>query len=164
MNTKTQAQITVEYERTLEDIIEFNLFHRANSPGLRRRELVTEVVVALLVFIGSLTAGYMLNFDKRVITGFSFVLALLLSFLPFFIFPYVNRADLIQQLRKLTKEGDNRAILGRQTISLTPDNIVVKAQRLESKCMWDSIDKIAQNDKYIFIYISSINDSTSARC
>lgn len=157
MNTKTQEQITIEYERTVEDIIEFNLFHMSHSPSIRRQALFVQVVVALLVFIVSLAIGYSLNLGQRVLTYFDYVLFLVLSTASFFMFPYLNRAEIIRGFRKATNDGDNKAILGHQTVSLTPDHIFVKTQGTESKYTWASINKIAQNDKYIFLYISSIN-------
>ena len=157
MNIRTEDQITVEYERTIEDIIEFNLFHMKNSPSLRRQALVTQVAAALLAVIVSLSMGYLLGLDKKAGTGFLYILTLVLSIASFFIVPYLSRAEVINGFRKATKEGDNKAILGYQTMSLTPDNIFVKTQIGESKYTWASIDKIAQNDQFIFVYISSIN-------
>jgi len=157
MNIKTEDQITVEYERTIEDLIEFNLFHMRNSPSLRRQALVTQLGAMLLAAIISLAMGYLLGLDKKAGTGFLYILTLVLSIVAFFIVPYLNRSEVINGIRKATKEGDNKAILGHQTISLTPDNIFVKSPVGESKYTWASIDKIAQNDQFIFVYISSIN-------
>ena len=157
MNTKTQKPITVEFERTVEDTIEFNVFHMSHSPSIRQRALFAQIIVAVLVFIVSLAVGYLLNPDKRALTYFDYALFLVLSVASFFIFPYLNKAEVIQGLRKVTKEGDNKAILGHQTISLTPEHLFVKTPGSESKYAWASIDKIVQNGKYIFLYISSIS-------
>jgi hypothetical protein len=91
------------------------------------------------------------------LTYFDYELFLVLSVASFFIFPYLNKAEVIRGLRKATTEGDNKALLGHQTISLSPDNILVKTQSSESKYTWASINKIVQSDKYIFLYISSIS-------
>lgn len=157
MNTKTQKPITVEFERTVEDTIEFNVFHMSHSPSIRQRALFAQIIVAVLVFIVSLAVGYLLNLDKRALTYFDYALFLVLSVASFFIFPYLNKAEVIRGLHKATKEGDNKAILGHQTISLTPEHLFVKTPGSESKYTWASIDKIVQNDKYIFLYISSIS-------
>ncbi|MHB8855270.1 MAG: YcxB family protein [Bellilinea sp.] len=157
MNTKTQKPITVEFERTVEDTIEFNVFHMSHSPSIRQRALFAQIIVAVLVFIVSLAVRYLLNLDKRALTYFDYALFLVLSVASFFIFPYLNKAEVIRGLHKATKEGDNKAILGHQTISLSPDHIIVKTQSSESKYTWDSIDKVVQSDKYIFVYISSIS-------
>ncbi len=157
MNTKTQNPVTVEFERTVEDIIEFNLFHMSHSPSIRRQALFAQIAVAVLVFIVSLAVGSLLNLDKRTLTYFDYELFLVLSVASFFIFPYLNKAEVIRGLRKATTEGDNKALLGHQTISLSPDHILVKTQNSESKYTWASINKIVQSDKYIFLYISSIS-------
>ena len=157
MNIRTEDQITIEFERTIEDIIEFNLFHMKNSPSIRRQALITQVAAAALAVMVSLSTGYLLGIDKKAGTGFLYVLTLVLSIAAFFVVPFLSRAEVINGFRKATKEGDNKAILGNQTISLTPDNIFVKTPAGESKYTWAVIDKIVQNDKYIFLYISSIN-------
>jgi hypothetical protein len=79
MNIRTLDQITVEYERTIEDIIEFNLFHMKNSPSLRRQALVTQVAAAFLAVVVSLSMGYLLGLDKKAGTGFLYILTLVLS-------------------------------------------------------------------------------------
>ena len=140
MDYQTQNHVTVEYERTIEDIIEFNLFHMSHSPSIRRRTLTTQIIVALFVFIVGLAIGYIFSPETRVLTIFDYVAALIGSVTSFSVVPYLNRLEVIRGLRKASSEGDNSAILGHQTITLTPENISIKTQGAESKFNWSSIE------------------------
>jgi len=157
MDYQTQNHMTVEYERTIEDIIEFNLFHMSHSPSIRRRTLITQIIVALFGFIGVLAFAYIFIREARVLTYFDYIGALIGSVVGIAVIPYLNRVEVIRGLRKASSEGDNSAILGHQTITLTSESISIKTQGTESKFNWSSIVRIMQNDKYVFLYISSIN-------
>ena len=157
MHYKTQNHMTVEYERTIEDIIEFNLFHMSNSPSIRGQTLISQIIVLLLIFIGSLAIAPFFHPETRVLSYFDYIVAFVVSIVGFFVVPHFNRAEVRRAYRKASREGDNKAILGLQTISLTPENVFIKTQGGESKYNWSSVDKVTQNDKYIFLYISSIN-------
>lgn len=39
--------MNVEYERTVGDIIAFNLFHLAHSPSIKRQRLAMQIMTAL---------------------------------------------------------------------------------------------------------------------
>ncbi len=157
MDNNTPNQMIVEYERTVEDIIEFNLFHMSHSPSIRKQTLITQIIVAVLVFIGSLVIGYLFHQETKALTSFDYIVALVVSISCFYAVPPFNRAEVRRGFRKATSEGDNKAILGRHTVSLTKDNIFIKTQVGESKYIWSSINKVMQNDKYVFLYVSSIN-------
>ena len=55
----------VEYERTLEDLVEFNLFHITHSPSLQRQILLWRVFFALLTTFLSLGVIYLFDSDRR---------------------------------------------------------------------------------------------------
>jgi len=157
MDNNTLGQITIEYERTIDEITEFNLFHMSHSPSARQQILIAQIFVASLVFLVSLAVFYLLHQENKVLPSFKYIVALVASVVCFFAYPAFHRSEVIREFRKATREGDNRSILGHHTITLTQENIFIKAPGGASTYTWSSINKVAQNDKYVFLYVSSIN-------
>lgn len=148
--------IVIEHERTVEDLIEFSLFHVAHSPSFQRQILSWQIAMALLTTILSLSVNYLL-YRQFAFTPIPFIVSILAGALVFFIYPYLNRKSMIGRLKQMLSEGNNKTMLGNQVITTSPEGIFCKSQAGESKLNWSSIDKVMQNEKYIFLYISSTN-------
>jgi hypothetical protein len=146
----------VEYERTLEDLVEFNLFHIAHSPSLQRQILLWRIFFALLTTFLSLGVIYLFDSDKN-LTSFAYIISIIGGIVIFFMYPSLNRTNIIRRTRKLLSEGDNRAIIGHQTITVLPEGLFCKTSAGESRLNWIAIDKIVQNDDYIFLYTGAVN-------
>ena len=144
----------ITFERTQEDLIEFNLFHISHSPTIRRQVLLTQIVMGVLIFVGS-TSAIFLRLGYLSLSIFIFVAVV--SILGSFVYPYIYRRSAISQAQKLLKEGSNKSLLGYHEISLSSDGIIAKTLAGESKLNWASVEKVIENDKYIFIYIGAIN-------
>lgn len=144
----------IEFERTQEDFLEFNLFHISHSPTIRRQVLLNQVAMGVLIFVGSiggifLSVGYL--------PTSIYIVAPVVSILASFAYPYIYRRSVIRQAQKLLKEGSNKSLLGHHEISLSSDGIFYKSLAGETKLNWQSVEKVLQNDKYIFMYIGAIN-------
>ncbi len=146
----------VEYERTLEDLVEFNLFHIAHSPSLQRQILLTRVFISLLIFFLTLGASYLLAGTLKPLAYISSI-SIIGSAIFFVIYPSINRSSCIRRTRKLLSEDDNNAILGRQIITASSEGLFCETDAGESKLNWSSIAKVVQNDDYIFLYIGAVN-------
>ena len=144
----------IEFERTLEDMIEFNLFHVDNSPSLRRQIFLTRVVLSLLVFLTVLLISYNF-FHDRPLTSSDYIGGVLGGVFLFVLYPYINRYSYVRRLKKLYSEGDNKAILGKHKINVSKDDLMAVTPAGESKIKWSSINKIMKNEKFIFLYISA---------
>jgi hypothetical protein len=146
--------MNVEYERTFDDLIEFNLYHIAHSPSLRKQILMTRVFYFLLMTITSGSVVYLVGRESNPLP---YILCILAGVVTFIVYPVFERRSMTGRLKKVLAEGDNKAILGPQMISLTPEGLFCKTPASEEKLNWSIIDKVAQNEKYIFLYISSTN-------
>lgn len=146
--------MNIEYELTHNDIIEFNLFHMSHSPNMRRQTLYTRALLSLLVIIMIFSSLY---FVLRISMLISFIGCTFGGVFYFFIYPFVHEESVIRYLKKMLSEGDNKTVLGHRIISLFPDGIFFKSQTEESKLNWSAIDKVVQNEKFIFLYTSSTN-------
>ncbi len=146
--------MNIDYERTIDDIIEANLFHASHSPSIKKQLLFARIVITVFIILTALTVSYI---EENRFTLFSLILSIFAGVLIFALYPRMNHKASIRRLKKLLNEGNNKAMLGHQIISLTPECIYSKTQAGESKINWLTINKVMQNDKYVFLYTSSIN-------
>ena len=144
----------VNYERTIEDLVEFRLFHVTHSPSFRRLMLFGRIATSLLIIIVGLGIFSLFN---GALALWNYVFALLFGVIVFVLLPTRLRARLKQNTRKMLAEGDNRAVLGPQSLTASPEGLLLESRAGESKFRWSSIVKIAQNDDYIFLYIGAAN-------
>jgi len=140
----------IEFERTEEDYVKFNLHHISNSPSIKRQILWTQIILAVFPFASIYIATDYFSF-------FDFLIALIIAGVFSFSYPFFYRSYMKWQTRKFLKEGNNKSLLGRNTIELTPEGILGKSLAGESKINWPSVDKVRQNDETIFIYIGAVN-------
>ena len=140
----------IQFERTEEDFVEFNLFHISNSPSIKKQILWTRIIMAIMPFV------FLFVFYKN-ISITDYLIATIIALVFVFSYPSIYRSSSKSQTRKFLKEGNNKSLLGHNTIELTPEGILGKSLSGESKINWSSVDKIRQNDEFIFIYIGTIN-------
>jgi hypothetical protein len=147
-----EGNVEIEFERTLDDLVEFNLFHMQHSPSTQRQMLITRIFEAISTMLLSLGLIYvvfqMLSFN-------SFLISITWGIVIFALYPFLSRINLVRRLRKLYNEGDNKAIFGHQSLTLSPEGIMSKNHATETKYNWMSIKKVAQNEKYIFLYTAA---------
>ena len=151
----------IEFERTLEDLIEFNLFSVDNSPSLRRQLLLQRVVISLLIFVTIPLVIY--TTGNRHLEIFDYIISAIAGGFVLFIYPSIYRFDYIRRLKKLYSEGDNKAILGKHKYVVSQDGLTATTPAGESKINWSSINKIMENEKYIFLYIGAASAITVPR-
>jgi len=148
--------MVVEYERTLDDLIWFNQFHIAHSPSIKRQILLWRISFSLLTVFLSLGVMYLISRNKP-LSYLAYTISVIGGFFIFLIYPSLNRSSIIRRTRKLLSEGDNKPILGHQTITVLPEGLFCKTYSGESRLNWSSIHKIEGDKTYIFLYISAIN-------
>jgi hypothetical protein len=146
--------MNIEFERTIQDVIDFNLFHMAHSPSIKRQLLLMQVLTGLLVIPLSLGILYL---AYHTINAFMVIVSILGGALAFVLYPQSNRKSTINRIKKMLSEGNNNALLGHQVVTLSPEGIFVKNQSAESKINWSTVDKVSENDKHVYLYTSSIN-------
>jgi ABC-type nickel/cobalt efflux system permease component RcnA len=142
----------VEYELTRDDLYAFQWRAGYTSSRARRDRLKVylSLLSALLVFFvfPGLIGG----------EGFSFsnvnliVFALSFTIMAVFAWWYLRRALRRAIIGQLNEEKPGRGQLGRHKIRLTETEIVETTDVGESRTNWVGVDRIEQNDDYIFVY------------
>jgi hypothetical protein len=152
LRLRRTGEMEIEFERSSDDLIEFALFHAAHSPSVRRQLFLEQITCALLIFF--LAAGHASIFTHEVMP-LPVIFGLLGGGLGYFVFPPINRSFTVHRIRSLAKEGDSSATLGHLSVALFPEGIFSITRAGESRLDWSAIKRLAQNDRYLFIYLSA---------
>jgi hypothetical protein len=142
----------VEYELTRDDIYAFQWRANYTSPSARRARLKAYVYVFL-----ALLALWLL---PAIISGDGFdisIMSLMLFAVPFLIMVFFGWIFLKWQMRRailklVQEEKPDQGQLGSHKISLTETQLVETTHVGQSLTKWAGVDRVEQNDDYIFIY------------
>ena len=55
----------------------------------------------------------------------------------------------------MQKEGANKAIWGKHNITINDQELAETTEVGESRCRWSGVERVAENEDYIFIYVST---------
>ena len=142
--------MNLEFERTEEDLVEFNLFHYDNSPSIRKQVFAVQILLTILIF-GAVASTFV-----RYAPISSLILGGIFGGLTYIVVPYMYKRSIVKQVRKMLKEGSNISLLGHHEMRLSSDGINYKMVASETKLNWSSVERVVENDKYIYMYIGSM--------
>ncbi|HEY5982276.1 MAG TPA: YcxB family protein [Anaerolineales bacterium] len=142
----------IKFDRTIDNLLDFNLYHMAHSPGERRQWLGARVITTMLT---TLFAVILSMWGTTSLQPLYLVPAALAGLVVFLIFPAVARWSASGRIRRILKEGDNDSIFGPQTISFSAEGIFAKNRSGESRFNWSAVKKFSENDRHFFLYTSS---------
>jgi YcxB-like protein len=130
--------------------------------------LITRIILMLLVVFIPLAAIFLVFGQGKYFTNFTApiatIVACLVAGIIFFIrYPSYRRSEIINHIKKSFSESENEGFLGEQKFDVSMQGMLYTGRTSESKINWSAIHKVAQNDKYIFLYTSSINAITIPR-
>ncbi len=145
--------IKVSYETKLEDLVAFNEYHARHSPSIRR---LLQLFVGAICVLTALALFVMYRQDDglRGISVFvTTVPVLMVVTLTLLLFPRALRS----MVRRQFSEGTNRSIIGPRTLVLTDQGLSEQSSAGELQTKWQSVERVASNDRYLFIYLSSVS-------
>lgn len=150
--------MTLHYEFTFDDWVEFNRYHLRHSPAHQRMRLIVRLIFipVALVFAGL----QWMHGDE--------VLSLLIAFaivavLWFFLYPILFDRRVLRSLKRILNEGNNKGLLGPHTFTTSTDGYRVIYPGGEAFHKWSSVEKLASTEAYIFIYVSSLQATVIPR-
>jgi len=101
--------MNIEFECTIDDVIDFNLFHNAHSSSIQQQLVGAQIFIGILatslVFGITYIAYHKLNIPMSII-------GILVGVLASILYPQVNRKATIRRVKKLLAEGDNKTCWG----------------------------------------------------
>jgi len=142
----------IEYEITMDDLLNFNLYHLGQSSILRRFRIIVQFLVpAILILILMLTV---------LTDNFSIILTLVcvvVSVYCLFFYPSDYPKHLKKATRKVCRERINKTATCKHKLSLTPDGITEITVWRKGWVHWKVIEKVVSTDDYVFIYNSAVS-------
>lgn len=145
----------VRFDVRVEDVIAFNVFHTANSKSRRRLMLLMRLAVPVAAVVTNYWwLAWAANHPSESLPGL--IVLALPAVLWYFGLPYFFRLMIAWLIPRSLAEGSNPTMLGEHEMSLDGDRLVVRSKFLESRLDLRAIVRIVQNERYSFVYISSV--------
>lgn len=142
----------IEFDRSMDDVVAFNLYALEHSAFSRREVLTQRVLVSVLAAaIGggfNFMAPHLFNW---VVLGAAAVSGLVV----FLVFPWFMRRSTVGRLRGLLAEGSYENMLGHQSLSIAPGGIFVRNKTGESTVLWSAVRQVSEGEKHLFLFITS---------
>ena len=138
--------ICVAYTNTVEDMVAFNMHHLAHSPASRRIRFWSTWGIALVIVLIGAVASLVQGSSHSLVLVCAWAAVYLAFTIPYY------RWAVRRRIRKLVGEGENRSFLCRHTVRLTDEGLHAESEVSEGKILWAGIERIAENDDYLFIY------------
>jgi hypothetical protein len=136
----------VTYDQTVDDLIHFNQFHWRNSPAMRRMYRWNFLGAPFAGFI----AAYVMRGESSTLAA-STAIGATAGYCLFLI--WSTRWSLKWAVRKMTTEGHGKGLLGQHDIEIRSDGIHERTDVNDSRQSWAAVERVAESDRYIFIYI-----------
>jgi YcxB-like protein len=139
----------VSFDLSVEDLVHFNQFHWRQSRAMKqmyRWSFAGAPVVAMAIALVLRSKGLFVASAAAAgaVCGYTLFLVL------------YTRWSLKWAVRKMLAEGDNRGVLGRHEIEIAPDGVHERTAVNRSHQSWTGIERIAEDDRYIYIYVQSM--------
>lgn len=145
-------KIKIEYELTKEDYLNFNLYHLNHSKMIKKSLFIQRYIVSIVFLIVPFIFSSITEMPLYVYFP---VFALIWLLWIIFYKKYFDRIA-IKRIEKMLNEGKNLCLLGKYSVETNEDGFIEICPNGESKITWNGIDKVVENELYIFIYIDSV--------
>jgi hypothetical protein len=143
--------IRLRYGVIVEDLLAFSRYHYAHSKTIKRIQIRTVCILALCFMVGATLIARGLKSWIPLIFG------ALASVIAAIIFPIRFRWATERNTIRMYEEGQNRGVLGPQTIELRDDGFFKRNDTGESLTLWKGIERMEVTDRYLFVYISAVS-------
>ncbi|SHH75911.1 YcxB family protein [Clostridium grantii] len=139
---------TFNFKLTIEDYINFNMFHYYNSKSSHN-------TITLIRIIGTLIIILFPFIIKRTFDLMLFSIYFVMGILFFILFKKFFDKILKKNVRKMLNENSYGDFLLKRTLTITDNEILDITDNNEMKTSWTGVTKIHEDGKYIFIYIGT---------
>ncbi|MBX3044291.1 MAG: YcxB family protein [Candidatus Kapabacteria bacterium] len=62
-----------------------------------------------------------------------------------------------RQVNSLLNEGNNEGLIGQQTLDIIDNSLTIINQKLTTVIIISKLNKVVEDDRYVFVYSTSIN-------
>lgn len=150
--------MTAEYEITMDDLSAFNLYHHLHSPTARRQYLRSWFVPAFIWVLVWAVIWYLADRERGTPLRTFLDLLPLLSGVPLYLiyFPWAYRRKVRKMVAGMVSEGQNRGLLCRHRVAISPDGITESGEFGQASTAWRAVERVVRNGDYAFIYTNAL--------
>lgn len=145
----------IEYTLTEQDFIAFNL-HDAKHSKMVKRSLFLQCYIIAIIFFAVPLSSFLLGPSGQVYTELPVIFLLAgiiwIVFYPAYFYKHIER-----NIKKMLWEGSYKNLFGKHKVQIADEGIIEINNGGETKRNWKGIEKIEENEAYIFIYVSSMS-------
>ena len=139
----------VEYRIEPKDITAFYRLHFESSPSTQHSYRMGYVWLTILALLFGIVTSAWQNWWSFMF-WFVFLITCLIAYRPL-VYWDINRSG-----QKIQKAGRNKGIWGQHKITLQENELIEISAAGESRTLWAAVERLEQNEEYIFIYTSSM--------
>jgi hypothetical protein len=147
---ETDLAMRIRYENSIEDLVAFNRYHCNHSPTVRRARLLA-MCFWMAVALGAGAAVALIA--KEPVVGAAGVIGAVVGLL---LTPGAFRRQTDRAVRRLLKEGANKAVLGSHELELVGDELVERTPFGETRMRIEAVERVVSDGGYTFIYVSAV--------
>jgi protein-S-isoprenylcysteine O-methyltransferase Ste14 len=147
--------LSVAYEVSMEELVQFSLYHLTNSPAERRKYYRNVLTVPVFSIIGFLGPAFVLRYDLWDSLPLNICVGVLLIILSF-VYPLRYRSRFEHTIRKLYSEGRNAAISGVWRIVNSPARLSVFMPLVETHYQWPAVERVVRTERALYVYVTAV--------
>lgn len=145
----------IHYMVTVEDIAHLNHHHFRSSPRARRGSFLRVAGSIGMLFLSYFAFMAMLGVNTPGIMIFA-LMFMIGSFTHAYTRKKPNRA-FVRRVKNLFGDGRNVSLFGQHHLLLHEEHVEVRTPYSQGTIRWEAIERVEQDEEYIFIYTSSLN-------
>jgi hypothetical protein len=153
---ESESAVRIDYHLTLDDLVEFNLYHHRNSPALWRHYLLVRlmlVAVALAAAVPALIAFS--TFNRMEGVSFASITVLFALFLWWSSRAAKRRSYFRKILSKMYSEGRNDNLFGLHRLWVSRAGVRHITRYKDVTCQWPVVEKIVAGPRAAYLYDSA---------
>jgi hypothetical protein len=152
--------LSLGYDITVEDLIEFSVFHHFRSASGRKQRgcvlalFIVAIGITLIVLIPALIASVVTKDlpTRLVVIVFGIVLASSMVFLIF-----RQKHNLRRAVARLYAEGSTETLIGWHRMILTSENMHVQSGFITTKMRWSAFQRVVRAPQLVCCYYSAVH-------
>lgn len=142
----------IEFNFEMSDWVEFQRNYLENSASMRKMKIVVTVLFPFLCLMIGLV-----EYLRDDLTYIGVSILILFSVLWVIIYPKKFVSTMLKRSEKLLNNEDNNGYLGPHSVEFNESGMTHKAPESESTIKWIGIKRVLENEKYYFLYNTSVS-------
>jgi len=152
--------LSVEFEQTFEDLLDFHDYHLKTTGAYARGRLLMAVVAMIAICVMAIGVMSLTNqglqdeFTKMIacgVVGFASAFALIGG-----IVIAAQRSGSRTAVKQAYEKGKNLSLLGLRRMTINPEYLIFTSTLCQSAFRWKGLEKVGSDEKGLYIYSTAL--------